>query len=161
MYKIVALFRLLRYGVKIHLVVAHGLTTILLFSNFSCDQDQLKAISFETYSRGFREEIKIAADSIWVRVDSFGNVYQHSRRLNPEEWTSLNATVENVQIDSIGYLQAPSTLRYTDAARHSQLSLETKKGAFTHEFDNENPHPTLSPAIDLIIQLASRRKPAD
>jgi hypothetical protein len=135
---------------------------LLAFANVShCQQHAgIRTIEFSKTSRGYEAHTRIGSDSlhVWIENRIAGKPpVQHSRKLEPGEWTALVNTLEDVDIKEIPSLPSPSMKRIQDAALHSTLTITLDDGhQFAHSFDNENPHSMLKPLLESIQKIANQ-----
>jgi hypothetical protein len=131
----------------------------LLFVNLGWSQagQTVTQIELSKISRGYQEDVRITPDSVHILMDD--NTGQprvrHSRKLEPQEWTRLVQSLDNVQLKSIPSLPSPTMNRAVDAARHSTLTVSTSDGrSYPHGFDDEEPHETLQPLLKVLREIS-------
>lgn len=120
-----------------------------------CQEPDVTAIEFTTLTRGFKKQVFISNDSVKTIVEGREqNNGVMSRAITPSQWEELLRSVKDVDIRKLPELQSPTSRRAFDGARHSSLTVTARDGStYTHNFDDESPHPDLQPLMDLIVRL--------
>ena len=126
---------------------------IILSSCLSAQE--VTKIAFVTGTRGYQKEIVLTKDSIHITEQGRSINRSESTILLPGNWQEIAEQLGTLHLQTIPDLTSPTTNRFTDAARASSLTLNTADGkTYSHSFDNENPHASLQPMLNIIIELA-------
>jgi hypothetical protein len=123
-----------------------------------CQQDPvIREIEMSKVSRGYAEHIRIGSDSLHVLIENRkGNKpgESYSRKITPDEWTSLVNTIRNVKLKDIPALTSPTMKRASDGAMHATLTVyTTDEKSYSHGYDDENPNDILKPLHKIIREL--------
>ena len=137
--------------VLIFLVVA---TSLCLTARCQSAQSVQK-IEFTTMTRGYQKQVFISPDSVIEIVDGRSDDHKvEKRKLDGESWDQLVGKLNDLKLSDIEALQAPSSRRAVDAAKHSTLKLIDQAGkSWEHTFDDQSPNEKLKPFMDYILQL--------
>lgn len=139
------------------------LSLILAVGNTSqCQPDKtITRIELSKVTRGYQEYIRITPDSLNVYIENIRSsdkpTVEYGRKLEPDEWTRLIKTFEPVKLDDIPKLTSPSMKRAVDAAMHSTITIQTKKGKYAHGYDDEDPHEALQALRKEIREIAGSK----
>ena len=123
-------------------------------------QDAIRQIDFTKATRGFREEIIITKDSIFMVIDnarSTDSLQRISEKLDKKKWAKLNTTIQSLSLPEVPLLKSPTTKRTYDGALHGTLTITAMDGkTYSHGFDDENPHPELQPLMKCILEIRDK-----
>jgi hypothetical protein len=138
--------------------VSRGCALLFLMNvAWSQSQQAITQIELSKISRGYQEDVRITPDSVHILMDD--NTGQpgvrHSRKLEPQEWTRLVESLDDVQLTAIPSLPSPTMNRAVDGARHSTLTVTISDGrSYPHGFDDENPHEALQPLLKALREIS-------
>jgi hypothetical protein len=122
---------------------------------------EIREIELSKISRGYEEHVRVNPDSIHVLIDNrkdSGSSVSYSRKISPDEWTSLVQTTKNIELKDLPALPSPSMKRAADAAMHATLTVYTKDGkSYSHGYDDEDPHRVLQPLRKAIRDLSNQK----
>lgn len=137
---------------------------VLLVSTFAAKAQQhnkLTKVEFTTLSRGYRQYVTIAHDSVSVHTESFqseGKTPDYKRKLTKKECVSLAKLLDKIALAEVPELKSPTMKRAFDGALHSSIILSTNDAqSWTHTFDDENPHDKLKPLMKVIKAIKEKR----
>jgi hypothetical protein len=118
----------------------------------------ISRIRFTSVTRGYHKEVNITKDSVHTLVQGRGGNETYSRHLSAGEWNKLTGTLKNVKLEEISKLKSPTEKRAFDGARISSLEVQTGEGqTLIHSFDDEQPHATLKPLMDAVLEVESKK----
>jgi hypothetical protein len=130
---------------------------LMFFAANNCenqDQNPVKSITYETFTRGSSTIYRLTPSSI--EVNSTGvNKSESSRELSSEEWHILLQKLKEVEVSKINQLKAPSDSRASDASLHAILSVRKNDTIYkTTSFDHGNAPTVVKPLVEAILRLA-------
>jgi hypothetical protein len=130
---------------------------LLIASALTCRQqhEPVVKIEFTSFTRGFQKQTFISPDSLIQLTNKRGVISVAKRHLDSLEWQSVIESLQEVQIDQIKDLPAPSSRRTFDGAMHSTITIITgDKKKYEHTFDDEFPHEKLFPLMQVVKKVA-------
>jgi len=119
---------------------------IICFSCNSQESTTIKQIDYSASTRG--SSIKIIAYPNQI-------VYNNEiLEITPKKWTSLTSLIQEINLDNLKNLKAPSEDRFRDAALAAEIKIITSENIFTSpQFDHGNPPKELKPLLDKLNAL--------
>lgn len=134
------------------------LTMILMFFTINeCsvqEQQEIKSVSYETYTRGSSSTYTITSEEIQVKSTGF-DARERTVKISEEQWNTITSEVKKIDVSKIENLEAPTESRASDAAAHAELSLILDDSQYkSSTFDHGNPPNAIKPLIEAILRLA-------
>lgn len=128
----------------------------LLVSSVAIAQNYtLQKVEFSSMARGYSESLEISKDSVINSSnDRINN--SNSRKNKPignKEWKDLIKIISAIELSRMGSLPSPTNKRQHDGARHSKITIVTSAGAYSHLFDDDNPHKELGGLMKCITAI--------
>jgi hypothetical protein len=124
-------------------------------------QNEIKSIEFNSLSRGGENIIAVfTSDSINITTLE-RNVLKSSirKKINPNDWAKLLASLKPVSLSELPNLKSPTMKRAFDGAKHSEIKITNSSNtAFSHNFDDTEPHPLLKQLMFSILELNKNTK---
>jgi hypothetical protein len=119
-----------------------------------CQEDVITKITFTSATRGYQKEIFISPDSLIKTINNRGKIQVVKRKLEPGTWEQVVASLGDLKLEEISQLPSPTAGRSFDAAHHSSLIIQSKKGGtWSHAFDDESPNAKLLALMDTIKKI--------
>lgn len=136
-----------------------------LFSIFlpGGQEDAIREIRFETFSRGYQKTITLRPDSIFISEQNpkAGDI-EARRATEKREWEQLTGAVSDLPLTELDNLESPAKNRASDRALHSRITIKTGRGEYkSREFDGYNPHKKLDPLVEQIREIENNTKASD
>jgi hypothetical protein len=128
---------------------------LAVFKLYSQDYKDIARIEFNTLTRaGISEEIVFKKDSvIFISIDRRTQETKSysATKIKKKEYKKLISSLKTVTLKDIPALKSPTMKRAYDGANHSEIVIYTKDNtSYIHRFDNEEPHQSLLPLMDII-----------
>jgi hypothetical protein len=80
-----------------------------------------------------------------------------SEKLDKAKWVKLNTILNSLSLPEVPLLKSPTMKRAYDGALHGILTITTMDGkAYSHGFDDENPHPKLQPLMRCLQEIRAK-----
>jgi hypothetical protein len=139
-----------------------ALILILVISvSYACkSQHTIRQIDFTKSSRGFREELILTKDSVFIMIDnarSSDSLKRVSEKLDKTKWAKLNTILNSLSLPEVPLLKSPTMKRAYDGALHGILTITDMDGkTYSHGFDDENPHPKLQQLMKCILEIRDK-----
>ena len=125
----------------------------------SCKELEVNKFEYTTSTMMGRTQLFITQDSVTVDFNGRGEPTHFARATKTSEWTGLMMSLENVDLDKIADLEAPSNKRATDAAPFAYFSFSTKDSTYrSSTFDHKNPNTMLVPSMNEILKIQEENK---
>jgi septum formation inhibitor MinC len=128
---------------------------IIIFSilaiNKNCEtnsQNDIDSISYEAHTRG---------RSVTIFVSDNQLIYNNQNiTITINNWGTLLSLIEDIRLEDISLLEAPSEERFRDATMSAELKIITSKKTYTStQFDHGNPPKEIAKLVKEILSLAS------
>jgi hypothetical protein len=144
-------------------ILAIGICILVFGTGSKCQTNQaIREVELSKISRGYEEHIRINADSLHVMIENRKGEkasQSFSRKISPDEWTSIINVAKGIKLKDVPALAAPSMKRASDAAMHSTLTVSTEDGqSYSHGYDDEDPHEALQPLRKAIREISSQKQ---
>lgn len=139
-----------------------SLLFLVVFFSKNCHSDlkkQSKNISFEyeTLTRGYYNKIIVKQDTLYIIRDASSKNISKSV-INKNDWNILLNLLEDIDLDSIEKLKAPTNRRALDAALHANLKIVYKDKIYpSNRFDANNAPVEIEKLIDKIITISNNK----
>lgn len=113
-------------------------------------------ITYEVQTRGFYEKV-------WV--DESGIYFANNRELNTirntpiskGDWYELIALKNDLDLQTLPNLKAPSEKRISDGAAIGSLTIKTQQGVVkSSEFDHGNPPKEIKPLLNKLLSIKEK-----
>jgi heat shock protein HslJ len=114
------------------------------------------AITYETTSRGFYEYVSISKSNIAISEDrSLQTVSNYS--CEESDWNALNSLIENIDLESLQILKAPSDKRLSDAAAEASLTIQLGDIQYkSTTFDHGNPPKEIEALVNKVLSIKEK-----
>ncbi|WP_026914728.1 hypothetical protein [Christiangramia portivictoriae] len=117
-------------------------------------QEEIKSVSYKTYTRGSSSTYTITPEVIKVISTGF-DARERTIKISEEQWNTIISEVKKIDVSKIENLEAPTESRASDAAAHAELSLILDDSEYkSSTFDHGNPPNAIKPLIEAILRLA-------
>ena len=125
------------------------------FAAHTPDEETINEVAFTSSTRGYSESIRITPDSIISRKEDRSGTSSKSNAVSKEQWKKVVESLQDVNLEEISSMPAPSQNYTRDAAMHSQISITTDTKTYTSKsFDDHKPPKPLTPLMQLIDKLS-------
>ena len=125
----------------------------------SCKELEVSKFEYSTSTMMGRTQLIVTQDSVVVDFNGRGEPTHFARATKSEEWAGLMLSLQDVDLDKIADLEAPSNKRSTDASPFAYFAFTTKDSTYTSaSFDHKNPHSMLMPSMEQIIKIQEENK---
>jgi hypothetical protein len=129
----------------------------LLFATsllISCNETDIVSYEYHSTTMMGKTKVIITQDSVITTFNGRGEPTRSARATQSSEWTSLAASLKDVDLSKISTLESPTNKRATDAAPYGTIFVTTKDSTYTSaSFDGKNPHEMLMPLMQEIIKV--------
>lgn len=116
-------------------------------------ESSLKSITYEASTRGQFLQIKVFPKQIEV-FKARGVADPIIQEISSEEWQALVEAVNQLELQTINTLSAPSNDRARDAALAAQVSIKNDQGVYDSSiFDHKNPPPALETLVNQVLSI--------
>ena len=141
------------------------LFTIIFLSMFvsrSCEgqtKNDLKnaVLEYTANTRGFYQKITIQNQMVTVSKDRSGNDTPAATKISEKDWNELAGYFENIELDSLPTLKAPTEKRFHDGAAIANLKVVYKDKTYqTEAFDHGLPPETIKKLVNKINTFAKK-----
>ncbi|WP_299152397.1 hypothetical protein [uncultured Christiangramia sp.] len=117
-------------------------------------QEEIKSVSYKTYTRGSSSTYTITSEEIKV-ISTGVEAKENSEVITKEQWEMITSEIKKIDTSKLEGLEAPTESRASDAAAHAELSLIIGNSAFNSStFDHGNSPEALKPLVQAILRLA-------
>ena len=124
---------------------------LLLSSSCSAQKNNTLTINYEAYTRG--NSVKIDVDSKQLIYSNFEGEKVYT--ITDEQWKAIQKSIDNIDLNSIKDLKAPSTKSHTDAALIASIKIKNDDKTYeSATFDHGNPPEKLKKLIDILFEIA-------
>ncbi|MDD5151052.1 MAG: hypothetical protein PHC28_11360 [Flavobacterium sp.] len=141
------------------------LFTMILLSVFlgkSCTsqtKNDLKTavLEYTANTRGFYQKITIENQMVTVSKDRSGTDKAVATKISEKDWKELVECFENIKLDSLATLKAPTEKRFHDGAAIANLKVVYKDKTYeTEAFDHGYPPTEIKKLVDKINTFAKK-----
>ena len=106
-----------------------------VFISKSCEsqtKNDLKTavLEYTANTRGFYQKIQIQGHKVTISKDRSGNNQPEAMNISDEDWKELVGYFENIDLDSLATLKAPTIKRFHDGAAIANLSVTYKNKTY-------------------------------
>ncbi len=117
-------------------------------------QDDIMTIHYQALSRGSFFQVTIDKDRIEKTADrSLTN--KSTIKCSENDWSTLLALIEKVQIEDLNEIKAPTDKRLFDGAPSAQIKLIYQTQTYSSSsFDHGHPPEEIKPLVNTILSLA-------
>ena len=139
--------------------------SLLLFSLFitksvcgHSDKDVKTAVvEYVANTRGFYQKITISNQEVWVTKDRSGNEKPNKIKISDTDWKSFVALVENVDLNQLETLKAPTQKRFYDGAAIANLAITYQDKKYeSSSFDHGFPPEEIKKIVEKINSFAKQ-----
>ncbi|KAB1157121.1 hypothetical protein [Flavobacterium luteum] len=137
---------------------------LTIFLGKSCDvqkkQDlETTVIEYVANTRGFYKKITVQNQMVLVSKDRKGNDKPVEIKISDSDWKKLIADFQEINLDEIPNLKAPSEKRFYDGAAIANLRITYKDKTYeSTSFDHGNPPAEIKKLVVLINQLVKEKE---
>lgn len=129
-------------------------TTLLI----SCNETDIVSYEYHSTTMMGKTKVIITQDSVITTFNGRGEPTRTARVTQSSEWTSLAASLKDVDLSKISTLESPTNKRATDAAPYGTIIVTTKDSTYTSaSFDGKNPHDMLKPLMEEIVKVWEKK----
>ena len=132
---------------------------LTIFLGKGCDaqkqQDlQTTVIEYVANTRGFYKKITVQNQMVLVSKDRKGNDKPVQIKISDSDWKKLIADFQEINLDEVPNLKAPSEKRFYDGAAIANLKIIYKDKTYeSTNFDHGNPPAEIKKLVVLINEL--------
>lgn len=137
-----------------------SLIFLTLFLGRSCDNEQKMDIQsaiveYTANTRGFYQKIVIQNQTVSVYKDRKETALPVTEKISDADWQDLIALFQEIDLEGLPNLKAPSEKRYYDGAAIGNLKVEYKEKTYqTDGFDHGTPPLEIARFVTKITALA-------
>lgn len=137
---------------------------LTIFLGKSCDvqkkQDlETTVIEYVANTRGFYKKITVQNQMVLVSKDRKGNDKPVEIKISDSDWKKLITDFQEINLDEIPNLKAPSEKRFYDGAAIANLRITYKDKTYeSTSFDHGNPPAEIKKLVVLINQLVKEKE---
>ena len=111
-------------------------------------------IEYSASSRGFYQKITVKNETLTVSRNRNGEDKSIISKINPSNWKSLVLLFQELKLEDLKELKAPSEKRFYDGAAIASLKISIKdKNYETSSFDHGFPPKEIKQLVDKINSL--------
>ena len=122
------------------------------------ESDAVKEVTFQSSTRGYSETIRVTQDSVFIKKEDRSGTSSKSYAVTKEQWKQVISSLQNLDLEEISNLSAPSQDRARDAALHSQIIISTGDNTYTSgTFDDHKAPKPLMPLMQVIDRLGKAK----
>ena len=132
---------------------------LTIFLGKGCDaqkQEDLETtvIEYVANTRGFYKKITVQNQMVLVTKDRKGNDKPVQIKISDSDWKKLIADFQEINLDEVPNLKAPSEKRFYDGAAIANLKIIHKDKTYeSTNFDHGNPPAEIKKLVVLINEL--------
>lgn len=120
----------------------------------SCKELEIDKVQYTTTTMMGRTLLAVTQDSVTVDFNGRGEPTHFARATKSDEWAGLLLSLQDVDLDKIASLEAPSDKRSTDAAPFAYFEFITKDSTYrSASFDHKNPNSMLMPSMEQVLKI--------
>lgn len=131
-----------------------------LFLGKSCDNEQKAdiesaVVEYTANTRGFYQKIVIQNQTVSVYKDRKETALPVTEKISAADWKELVAMFQEIDLEGLQTLKAPSEKRYYDGAAIGNLKIDYKEKTYqTDGFDHGTPPLEIARFVTKITSLA-------
>ena len=131
-----------------------------LFLGKSCDNEQKAdiesaVVEYTANTRGFYQKIVIQNQTVSVYKDRKETALPVTEKISAADWKELVAMFQEIDLEGLQSLKAPSEKRYYDGAAIGNLKIDYKEKTYqTDGFDHGTPPLEIARFVTKITSLA-------
>lgn len=135
---------------------------IFLFLGKGCDSATAQdmgntVIEYSASSRGFYQKITVKNETLTVSRNRNGEDKAIISKINPSNWKSVVLLFQELKLEDLKDLKAPSEKRFYDGAAIASLKISIKdKNYETSSFDHGFPPKEIKQLVDKINSLVKK-----
>ena len=127
---------------------------ILLFVSSKCFQNEvLHKVEYKAETRGVSKNITITKNNCIYKTLSKSDEFKTST----EDWQTITKLVENLNLETLKNLEAPSSKSHIDVAMQASITIifegKTIESAY---FDDGNPPEELTELVEKLFKITSK-----
>lgn len=132
---------------------------LTIFLGKSCDNEQKQdiksaVVEYTANTRGFYQKIVIKNQTISVSTDRKSDANATTEKISDADWKALITEFQDVDLDELPTLKAPSEKRFYDGAAIGNLRIIYKDKTFqTDGFDHGTPPIEIARFVTKITSL--------
>ena len=112
-------------------------------------------LEYTANTRGFYQKITIQNQLVVVSKDRNDNGIKEETKISDADWKELIVYFENIELDSLSTLEAPTGKRFHDGAAIANLKITYQGKTYgTPAFDNGFPPEKIKKLVDKINSFA-------
>ncbi|GAA4273295.1 hypothetical protein GCM10022258_25890 [Aquimarina gracilis] len=117
-------------------------------------QSDIISIEYQAVSRGTFFQVSVSEKFIQKTIDRNLKTID-SRKCSKKDWETIQSLIQNIDLNTINALKAPTDKRLFDGAAHAQLKISYKTKIFTSNgFDHGNPPEEIKQLVNTILSLS-------
>jgi hypothetical protein len=114
-------------------------------------------VEYTANTRGFYQKITIENQMVTVSKDRSGNEKPVATKISDKDWKELVGYFENIELDSLSRLKAPTEKRFHDGAAIANLKVTYKNKTYeTTAFDHGFPPEAIKKLVNKINTFAKK-----
>ncbi len=114
-------------------------------------------VEYTANTRGFYQKITIENQMVTVSKDRNGNEKPVATKISDKDWKELVGYFENIELDSLSRLKAPTEKRFHDGAAIANLKVTYKDKTYeTTAFDHGFPPAEIKKLVAKINTFAKK-----
>jgi hypothetical protein len=114
-------------------------------------------LEYTANTRGFYQKITIENQMVTVSKDRSGNNKVAATKISDKDWKELVGYFENIKLDNLATLKAPTEKRFYDGAAIANLKVIYKDKTYESEsFDHGYPPAEIKKLVDKINSFAKK-----
>ncbi len=137
-----------------------SLIFLTLFLGRSCDNEQKidiqsAVVEYTANTRGFYQKIVVQNQTISVYRDRKETALPVTEKISEADWKELISMFQEIDLEGLQSLKAPSEKRYYDGAAIGNLKIDYKEKTYqTDGFDHGTPPLEIARFVTKITSLA-------
>ena len=137
-----------------------SLIFLTLFLGRSCDNEQKidiqsAVVEYTANTRGFYQKIVVQNQTISVYRDRKETALPVTEKISEADWKELISLFQEIDLEGLQSLKAPSEKRYYDGAAIGNLKIDYKEKTYqTDGFDHGTPPLEIARFVTKITSLA-------
>ena len=138
-----------------------SLIFLTLFLGRSCDNEQKidiqsAVVEYTANTRGFYQKIVVQNQTISVYRDRKETALPINEKISEADWKELISLFQEIDLEGLQSLKAPSEKRYYDGAAIGNLKIDYKEKTYqTDGFDHGTPPLEIARFVTKITSLAN------
>lgn len=136
-----------------------SLLFLTIFLGKGCDTEQKQdmasaVIEYSANTRGFYQKIVIQQQTISVSRERKGADKPKVEKISDADWKALVTAFQNINLDELANLKAPTEKRFYDGAAIGELKVTYKGKEYqTSGFDHGTPPVEIESLVNKILSL--------